>query len=93
MSTLTITPTGQITLNRELRRHLGFTTLKQEEKIEFEKLPDGNLILKAARHTGSINDFIGLLARNTTKVATIEEMNEVIAEGWAGKNESNQDYR
>jgi len=34
---------------------------------------------------GTINSFIGLLAQRTKKVATIEEINEVIAQAWAGK--------
>ena len=39
---------------------------------------------RAARPTGSIESFIGMLAGKTKKVATIEEMNEAAAAGWAG---------
>ena len=42
-------------------------------------------MLKAARQTGTIADFVGLLAGRTNKVATIEEINEAAAQGWAGK--------
>ena len=42
-------------------------------------------MLKAAQSTGTINSFIGLLAHRTKKVATIEEINEAIAQAWAGK--------
>jgi len=35
--------------------------------------------------TGTIQDFIGMLARKTNKIATIEEINEAAALGWAGK--------
>ncbi|HTR24746.1 MAG TPA: hypothetical protein VMI10_12240 [Terriglobales bacterium] len=38
----------------------------------------------AARRAGSIESFFGMLAGKTTKVATIEEMNEAAAAGWAG---------
>jgi hypothetical protein len=38
-----------------------------------------------SRPTGTIRDFIGLLAGKTKKVATIEEINEAAAQGWAGK--------
>ncbi len=33
---------------------------------------------------GKIEDFFGILAGKTKKVATIEEMNEAAAAGWAG---------
>jgi hypothetical protein len=42
-------------------------------------------VLKAARPTGSIRSFVGLLAGRTKKVATIEEINDAAARGWAGK--------
>ena len=35
--------------------------------------------------TGTIHDFIGMLARKTNRIATIEEINEAAALGWAGK--------
>lgn len=41
--------------------------------------------LKAAQSTGTINGFVGLLAHRTKKIATIEEINEAIAQAWAGK--------
>ncbi|MDO5101847.1 MAG: hypothetical protein Q4D91_02960 [Lautropia sp.] len=34
--------------------------------------------------SGRIENFIGLLAGQTDKVAPLEEMNEAIANGWAG---------
>jgi hypothetical protein len=39
----------------------------------------------AARPTGTINDFIGILAGKTKKVATLEEIKEAIERGWAGQ--------
>ena len=82
MTTLTVTAKGQITLRKELLCHLG---VEPGQKIEADKLPDGRVELRAAGPTGTINDFIGLLAGKTDKVATIEEMNEAIAAGWAGE--------
>ena len=38
----------------------------------------------AKPRTGTIHDFIGMLAGETKKVATIEEMNQAAADGWAG---------
>ncbi len=41
--------------------------------------------------TGTIHDFIGMLARKTKKIATIEEINEAAALGWAGKVQTRDD--
>jgi bifunctional DNA-binding transcriptional regulator/antitoxin component of YhaV-PrlF toxin-antitoxin module len=82
MSTLTVTTRGQVTFRREVLQHLG---IQPGEKIELDLLPDGRIELKAARPTGSIEGFLGLLAGKTTKVATIDEINEAAAGGWAGR--------
>ncbi len=62
--------------------HLG---VKPGGKIELELLPDGRGVIKAARASGKIEDFFGVLAGQTKKVATIEEMNQAAADGWAGR--------
>jgi bifunctional DNA-binding transcriptional regulator/antitoxin component of YhaV-PrlF toxin-antitoxin module len=82
MAALSVTAKGQVTLKRDLLQHLG---VKPGERIDLEKLPGGELRIRAARPTGNINGFIGVLAGKTTKIATIEEMNEAAAAGWAGK--------
>lgn len=82
MTILTVTTKGQVTLRKELLRHLG---IEPGQKIKADKLPDGRITLRAARPSGSIESFIGVLAGKTTKVATIEEMNEAIEAGWAGE--------
>ncbi|MGO1075388.1 AbrB/MazE/SpoVT family DNA-binding domain-containing protein [Inquilinus sp. CA228] len=82
MTTLTITAKGQVTFRKDLLQHLG---VEPGQKIEVDKLPDGRIEVKAARTTGSIDDFIGLLAGKTKKVATIEEIDRAAAAGWAGE--------
>ena len=82
MTTLTVTARGQVTLRKDVLQHLG---IRPGEKIELDLLPDGRGILKAARLSGTIDGFVGLLAGRTNKVATIEEINAAIAQGWAGK--------
>ena len=82
MSSLTVTAKGQVTLKRDLLQHLG---VKPGEQVDLEKLPGGELRVRAARPVGSIDGFLGLLAGKTDKVATIEEMNEAAAAGWAGE--------
>ncbi len=82
MTSLTVTAKGQVTLKKEVLQHLG---IKAGDKIELNLLPDGRGVLKAARQTGTIAAFVGLLANRTKKIATIEEINEATARGWAGK--------
>ncbi len=82
MTTLTVTARGQVTLRREVLQHLG---IKPGEKIEFQLLPDGRALLRAASPSGSINGFVGLLAGKSQKVASIEEISAAIAQGWAGR--------
>jgi len=81
MFSLAITAKGQVTLKRDLLQHLG---IEPGQRLDFEKLPAGELRIKAAKPRGSIDRFIGLLADKTNKVATIEEINEAAAAGWAG---------
>lgn len=81
MATLTVTARGQVTFRKDVLQHLG---IKPGEKIELDLLPDGRAALKAARPAGSIENFVGLLAGRKTKVATLEEINEAAARGWAG---------
>jgi hypothetical protein len=50
------------------------------------KLPDGRIEVRAARPTGKISDVFGSLkAKRKGKALSIEDMNEIIARGWAGK--------
>lgn len=81
-ATLTVTSKGQVTLRKELLRHLG---VGPGEKVEIDLLPNSRAELRAAKKTGSIEDTFGALYRPGTKVLTIEEINEVIAKGWAGE--------
>jgi AbrB family looped-hinge helix DNA binding protein len=82
MGTLTITAKGQVTLRKDLLKHLG---VGPGQKVEVNELPGGRIEVKAARPAGSIDDFIGLLAGKTRKVATVEEISEASARAWAGR--------
>lgn len=82
MTTLVVTAKGQITLKRDLLKHIG---IQQGQQVEIVKLPDGELRIKAKSETQPISSVFGLLKHKTAgKVATIEEINHAIAEGWAG---------
>lgn len=82
MNALTVTTKGQITLRKELLRHLG---VHPGDKISFDKLPGGEIRIRAVKPTGSISDFFGSLKRDGQKPVSIEEMNEAIQKGWAGQ--------
>jgi bifunctional DNA-binding transcriptional regulator/antitoxin component of YhaV-PrlF toxin-antitoxin module len=82
MTTLTVTARGQVTFRKKVLQHLG---IKPGEKIALDLLPDGRGVIRAAKAGGTIDGFLGLLAGRTKKVATIGEINEAAARGWAGK--------
>ncbi len=81
MPTLTVTARGQVTLRKDILQHLG---IEPGQKINVDKMPGGRIEVKAEERKGSIDDFIGLLAGKTKKRLTIEQINEITADGWAG---------
>jgi AbrB family looped-hinge helix DNA binding protein len=81
MTILTVTARGQVTFRKDVLHHLG---IRPGEKIELDKLPDGRIALRAAKPSGTIDGFLGLLAGKAKKIATLDEINEAAASGWAG---------
>lgn len=77
---LTITAKGQITLRKEVLQHLG---VSPGQKVEVDLLPNDRIELRR-KPMGSIEDFFGCAHRPGTKPLTIEEINELIADSWAG---------
>ena len=80
MTTLKITTKGQITLKRDLLKHLG---VGPGEKIEADKLPDGRIVVRAAAPNGTISDFIGCLSQKKGPKLTVDEMNAIATQEWA----------
>jgi AbrB family looped-hinge helix DNA binding protein len=80
MSTLTVTAKGQVTLRKDLLKHLG---VHPGEEVTVEKLPNGRIEVKAARPTGKISDVFDFLKEENSPSLSIEEMKEVTAQGWA----------
>ena len=78
---MTVTSKGQVTLRRAVLNHLG---VAPGDRVEVELLPDGRAALHAVPK-GSIENFIGCLRREGTVPLSIEQMNEIIADAWAGK--------
>ena len=82
MASLTITSKGQVTLRKDLLAHIGASP---GDRIVVDKLPGGRLAIVADRPGGRISDLFGVLKREGQSAVSIEEMNEIIADGWAGK--------
>jgi len=82
MGMLTITSKGQVTLRKDVLKHLG---VGPGEKISVEKLPDGRIEVKAAKPAGKISEAFGLLKTKTTKRLSIDEIGRIAARGWSGK--------
>jgi hypothetical protein len=80
MPTLTVTAKGQITLRRELLQYLG---IRPGQQVTVDKLANGVLALHARPPLG-LEAFAGCLPP-PVKSLTVDEMNAVVAEGWAGR--------
>ena len=80
MTTLTIMAKGQVTLKRDLLKHLG---VSPGERVEADRLPDGRIVVRAAAQDGRIGDFIGCLSQKGARKLTIDEMNRIATRGWA----------
>ena len=81
MPGLTITAKGQITLKRELLRRLGISPGQQ---LQVHKLADDALALQATAPHG-LEAFAGCLPPPGTPALSVEDMNAVISQGWAGQ--------
>lgn len=82
MTKLTITAKGQVTLRKDLLKHLG---VRPGEKVAVNKLPNGRIEVKAARPTSKISNAFDFLKEKGGPSLSIEEMNKIAARGWAGK--------
>lgn len=80
MTALTVTAKGQITLRRELLQFMGIAPGQQ---IEVDKLANGVLALHAKTPQG-LEAFAGCLPP-PDKALSVDDMNAVIANGWAGQ--------
>jgi len=78
MSTVIVTPKGQVTLPKDILKHLGICP---GDKIAVNKLPDGRIEMRAARPTGNISDAFGFLKRKNGSSLSIEEMDKIAARG------------
>lgn len=82
MTLLTVTTKGQVTLKKDVLRHLG---IEPGQKVDIDLLPGGRVEVKAARATGSISDLFGRLKKEGQPVLTVDDINAITAKGWAGE--------
>ena len=82
MRTLNVSASGQITLRKDMLKHLG---VEAGDKVAMEKLPSGRIELRAAAQSGTIADVFDLLKRKKARKLSIAAINGISAHGWAGK--------
>jgi len=82
MTTLTVTAKGQVTLRKDILQHLG---VEPGAKINVAKLSNGRIEVRAERPAGAISDAFDFLKRDNGRSLSIDEINTIAAEGWAGK--------
>jgi len=82
MATLRISSKGQVTFKQSVLRHLG---LKPGDQVQVELLPESGVSLRPIHPTGSVDALFGLLKdEGRSEAATIEEIEQAIADGWGG---------
>ncbi|HTB16051.1 MAG TPA: AbrB/MazE/SpoVT family DNA-binding domain-containing protein [Bryobacteraceae bacterium] len=79
MPSSTITSKGQVTVPKEIRERL---RLKPGDRVDFVVGPAGRITLKAI--DTDIRSLRGILKSKRKQPLSIEEMNQVIARGYAG---------
>jgi bifunctional DNA-binding transcriptional regulator/antitoxin component of YhaV-PrlF toxin-antitoxin module len=82
MSTLTVTAKGQVTFRKDLLQHLG---VRPGEQLTVQKLPDGRIQVMATKPSGQISDAFDMLKSKATTRLSVEEINAIAVQGWAGK--------
>jgi hypothetical protein len=79
-TTLKVTAKGQVTPKRDVLAHL---SVQAGDRITVDLCPRGGVVMKAASQ-GTIEPFFASL-RDKGRSVPVEDMNKVIADGWAGK--------
>ena len=82
MSTLTVTSKEQVTLRKDVLDHLG---VQPAQRISVDKLPDGRVVVSAEHASEPISAVFNLLKRDNRPALSIDDINDVAAQGWAGK--------
>jgi len=82
MTSLTVTTKGQVTLRKDVLRHLG---VQPGDKVAVDKLPDGRVEIRASHPAGKIADVFNTLKRGKRPALSTADINRIAAQGWTGK--------
>ncbi len=80
--TLKITSKGRITLRKAVLDQLG---VRPGDKITVEFVTPGRVQVRRAEAGASLEAFVGCLKKPGGPTLSIEEMNAIAREGWAGR--------
>ena len=78
--TVTVTAKGQVTLRKEVLKHLG---AKPGDRLDVELLPSGRIEARA-KPARPVSSVFGMLKRPGERARTIEEITDATEAGWAG---------
>ncbi|MBZ0222417.1 MAG: AbrB/MazE/SpoVT family DNA-binding domain-containing protein [Dokdonella sp.] len=86
MNALTITAKGQVTLKRDILKHLG---AKPGQKVVAETIANGKVVLTLDKGEETLNAAFGMLKAHNKrkKPLTLAEINKASAKSWAGERE------
>lgn len=76
-----VTSKGQITLGKDVMGHLG---IEPGDKVSIDLLPDGTATLTGVRAGAGVERFFGMLYDPDQPPLSLEEIDQAIADGWAG---------
>jgi bifunctional DNA-binding transcriptional regulator/antitoxin component of YhaV-PrlF toxin-antitoxin module len=84
MTILTLTSKAQVTLKKELQRHLN---VGPGDQIEVIALPNGKLEISAAKpgSEGGLEAFFGSMENKRNIHLTLDEIEDAIKQGWASQ--------
>lgn len=80
MTTSTLTSRGRVTIPKEIRTQV---QLRTGQRVHFDVDSRGRMILTPQTH--EILALKGIIRTRRHRVVTVREMNETIAQGFAGK--------
>jgi antitoxin PrlF len=81
-STLKITSKGQVTLRKAVMDQLG---VRPGDRITVEFIAPGRVEVRPVKAGSSLEAFVGSLKKPGAPSLSIEEMNAIASEGWAGQ--------
>lgn len=82
MVRLKITAKGQITLRKDIREHMG---VEIGDEIDVSLEEKGGIAMRPARKRHTKQELFGMFAHKADRAHSLEELNEAIRDGWAGK--------